>query len=325
LGKRIAARPLGSLVPKISVIIPAYNSEVFLARALRSVEAQTFRDFEIVLVDDGSTDGTAEIARSFESVRYFHQPNQLQAVARNRGLAEARGELIAFLDADDEWLPEKLERQLAFMDERQSRISYSDCYYVRGGKSVRYSKLAPPYDGQIIEPLIEQWLDYCFIAMNSVIAEKSLLEQVGGFDEVAPFRAHEDYGLWLRIALTKTPFDYLDLPLATYYRGHVSESSDSVAMLERYAKALEYFSSHYPFSAAERVRLERALDRTNVALGAKLLKRGHFREAAPYLRHGHPRDLAAKFRLFLTRRPRSAFLRSETAELERERSRIGRA
>src|SRR5664280_3075793 len=115
-------------MPRVSVIIPAYNAEAFLARALRSVVAQTFDDYEIVLVDDGSTDGTAEIARSFKQARYFHQPNRRQPATRNRGLKEAKGELIAFLDADDEWLPEKLERQLAFMSERDSQISFTDTY-----------------------------------------------------------------------------------------------------------------------------------------------------------------------------------------------------
>jgi glycosyltransferase involved in cell wall biosynthesis len=298
-------------MPRVSVIIPAFNAEAFLARALHSVEAQTYGDYEVVLIDDGSTDGTAEIARSFKSVRYFHQSNQHQAVARNRGLKEAEGELIAFLDADDEWLPEKLERQLALMEGNESRISYTDTYYAKDGKRVRYSKLAPPYEGQILKPLVEEWLEFCFITMNTVVADKRLLEEVGGFDEAAPFSSFEDYGLWLRVALSETRFDYLDEPLAVYYRGHESDSSDSVVMLERYVQALTYFSSHYVFPSEARDRLRRTLEQANVALGAKLLKHGRLREAAPYLRHGHPRDLAQKLSLFFTRRLHSAFRRGE--------------
>ena len=298
-------------MPRVSVIIPAFNAEAFLARALRSVEAQTYSDYEIILIDDGSTDATAEIARSFESVRYFHQSRQYQPVARNRGLREAEGEIVAFLDADDEWLPEKLERQLAFMEGNESRISYSDTYYAKDGKRVRYSKLAPPYEGQILNRLIEEWLEFCFITMNSVVAEKQLLEEVGGFDEDAPFFSFEDYGLWLRVALSGARFDYLDEPLAVYYRGHESDSSDSIVMLERYVQALAYYSSHYTFPPEARVRLERTLDRANVALGAKLLKHGRLREAAPYLRHGHPRDLVQKFCLFFTRRLSYIFRRAE--------------
>lgn len=298
-------------MPRVSVIIPAYNAEAFLARALRSVEAQTYGDYEVVLIDDGSTDSTGQIAQSFEGIRYFHQPNQRQAVARNRGLREAIGEVVAFLDADDEWLPKKLERQLAFMNEKESRISYTDSYYVKDGKRARYSKLARPYEGQILDPLIEEWLEFSFITMNSVIAEKRLLDEVGGFDEDAPFVSNEDYGLWLRIALSQVRFDYLDEPLAVYYRGHESDASDSVVMFKRYAQALKYFSSYYAFSPEALDRLKRAQERTNVALGAKLLKHGRLREAAPYLRHGDPRDFLKKMRLFARRRLRSLFLRSE--------------
>jgi glycosyltransferase involved in cell wall biosynthesis len=297
-------------VPRVSVNIPAFNAEAFLARALRSVEDQTYGDYEIVLVDDGSTDGTAEIARSFEKVRYVYQAHQGEAEARSRGLGESKGDLVAFLDADDEWLPEKLERQLAFMEERHSEFSYSDSYCTKGGKRVRYSKLAPPYDGQILIPLLEEWLEHAFITNNSVVASTELLKRVGGFDFEAPFRSNTDYGLWLRVALAGTRFDYLDEPLAIYYRGHIRDSSDSVVMLKRYMQALEYFSSHYPFPSEAQALLERTLERTNVALGAKLLKHGRLREAAPYLRHGQFRDLAAKSRLFFNRRLRSLFRRS---------------
>ena len=298
-------------MPRVSVIIPAYNAEAFLARALRSVETQTYSDYEVILIDDGSTDATAEIARSFESVRYFHQPNQYQPVARNRGLREAKGDTVAFLDADDEWLPEKLERQLAFMDENESRISYTDTFYAKNGKRVRYSKLAPPHEGQILTQLIEEWLDFCFITMNSVIAEKRLLEEVGGFDEHAPFSSFEDYGLWLKVALSGARFDYLDEPLAVYYRGHESDSSDSVVMLKRYVQALEYYSSHYAFPPDARNRLGQMLERANVALGAKLFKHGRLREAAPYLRRSSPLLLVRKVGLFITRRIKSVFIRSE--------------
>jgi glycosyltransferase involved in cell wall biosynthesis len=298
-------------MPRVSVVIPAHNAAAFLERALRSIETQTFNDYEIILVDDGSTDGTAEIAQSVEGLRYLHQSNRGQAVARNQGLIEADGDLIAFLDADDEWLPEKLERQVTFMDERQMRISYTDTYFLAGGKRIRYSKIAHVYKGQILVPLLEQWLENSFITINTVIAEKRLLDEVGGFDEDAPFVSNEDYGLWLRVALSGTSFGYLDVPLAVYYRGHSSHSSDSIAMLERYSQALSYFSARYPFSSEAQARLQRTLERTQVALGAKLLKHGRVREALPLLKRGNPGDLTRKAGLFAKRRLRALLLRHE--------------
>ena len=295
-------------MPRVSVIIPAFNAEAFLARALHSVEAQTYRDYEVVLIDDGSTDSTAEIARSFKIVRYFHQSNQHQAVARNRGLKEAEGELIAFLDADDEWLPEKLERQLALMEGNESRISYTDTYYAKDGKRVRYSKLAPPWEGQILKPLVEEWLEFCFITMNTVVADKRLLEEVGGFDEAAPFSSFEDYGLWLRVALSEARFDYLDEPLAIYHRGYASDSSDRISMHERYLEALEHFDSSYELPPEARSQVISTLNRTNAALGRMLLQQGRLREAAPHLRRVAPDSLRHRL-LRATGRVLSLFVR----------------
>jgi glycosyltransferase involved in cell wall biosynthesis len=291
-------------MPTVSVIIPAYNAEAFLARAIRSVEAQSFRNFEVVVVDDGSTDGTAEVARGFDSVRCIGQPHLGPAAARNRGLAEAGGDLVAFLDADDEWLPEKLERQLAFMRSLRSSFSYTDSFVVRNGSSVRYSALARPFQGQILGPLIEDWLDQAFITINTVVASCELIQSVGGFESGLPTASNEDYGLWLKLALEGTRFDYLDEPLARYYRGHVSDSSDAVAMVERHRIALQHLSSTYDFPAEARERIESALVRSDTTLAVELLKAHRFREAASQLRRSSVRDLVRKGNLFLIRRAR---------------------
>src|SRR3954470_16914165 len=206
-------------MPAVSVIIPAYNAEPFLARAIRSVEAQSFRDFEIVVVDDGSTDGTADALHPFSGVRFIRQPHLGAAVARNRALEETTGELVAFLDADDEWLPEKLARQLGFMNELGSSFSYTDSYFLRDGRRQRYSALAQPYRGEILSPLIEDWLDQAFITINTVVASRTLVKSVGGFERGIPTASNEDYGLWMKLALRGTRFDYLDEPLAIYHRG----------------------------------------------------------------------------------------------------------
>lgn len=289
-------------MPTVSVIIPAFNAETFLARAIRSVEAQTFRDFELLVIDDGSTDGTAEVARGFESVRYMGQAHLGAAVARNRGLEEAGGELVAFLDADDEWLPEKLDRQLAFMRSLGSSFSYTDSYVVRDGRSIRYSTLARPFRGQILEPLIDDWLDQAFITVNTVVVSRALLQDTGGFETGLPTASNEDYAVWLKLALAGTRFDYLDEPLARYYRGHVSDSSDAVAMVERHKLALKHFASTYDLSDDARGRITRALARSDATLAVELFKQRRFREAIPHLRRSSIRDFARKGRLFVSRR-----------------------
>ena len=295
------------LMPRVSVIIPAYNAEAFLARALRSVVEQTFDDYEIVLVDDGSTDGTAEIAQSFKEIRYFHQPNRRLPATRNRGMREAKGELIAFLDADDEWLPEKLEHQLAFMGERGSQISFTDTWVSSKGKRVgRYSELVSPCDGDILLPLLRQ----SFITVNTVMARKELLERVGGFDESAPFRSHEDYDLWLRLALEGTRFDYLDEPLAVYHRGFSSMSSDRISMHKRYLEVLEHFDSTYALPPEARCQVSSTLNRTNAALGRMLLQQGRLREAAPHLRRVAPDSMRHRL-LRASGRVLSLFFRSK--------------
>jgi glycosyltransferase involved in cell wall biosynthesis len=289
-------------LPAVSVIIPAYNAEAFLARAIRSVEAQSFRDFELIVIDDGSTDGTADVARGFGRVRCVRGDHLGAGTARNRGLEEAGGDLVAFLDADDEWLPEKLERQLEFMESLCSSFSYTDSYLIRDGGRVRYSALAHPFRGRILEPLLDDWLDQAFITINTVVASRALLQSAGGFESGLPTASNEDYGLWLKLALGGTRFDYLDQPLAVYYRGHISDSSDAVAMVERHRLALRHFASTYVLSDDAKLRLTRALARTNATLAVELLKQHRFREAISHFRHSSFRDLARKGRLFMRRR-----------------------
>lgn len=289
-------------MPAVSVIIPAYNAEAFLARAIRSVEAQSFRDFEIVVIDDGSTDGTADVARGFSGVRYVLGSHSGEAAARNRGLEEATGELVAFVDADDEWLPEKLARQTAFMQKLGSSFSYTDSYVVQDGHRVRYSTLARPRHGEILSPLIDDWLDQAFFIPTEVMASRALLQSAGGFEDGLPTPGHVDYGLWLKLALRGTRFDYLDEPLALYYRGHPSITSDAVAMVERHRLALQYFSAKYDFPEEAQGRIARALMRSHATLAVELLKEHRFREAVPHLRRSSVRDFARKGRLFVSRR-----------------------
>ncbi|MBQ1325651.1 MAG: glycosyltransferase family 2 protein [Solobacterium sp.] len=104
-------------MPRVSVIIPAYNAALFIGEAIESILAQSFQDFEIIVVDDGSTDGTAEVVKKFPQVRFIEQPHSGIAVSRNAGILAARGELIAWIDADDRWTKDKLEKQVDWLDQ----------------------------------------------------------------------------------------------------------------------------------------------------------------------------------------------------------------
>ena len=173
--------------PTISVIIPAYQAEAFIARSVHSAQIQTLSPLEILVVDDGSNDNTAEVAAACgDLVRVIRQPNGGPASARNHGAREARGEWLAFLDADDGWLPKKLERQIAQIDDT---VSLLHCYCLHD----KTGPLAP--DLQTFDTL---W-NRNTICTSSVLLRKSEFDAAGGFDEDRSVMAVEDYNLWLRL------------------------------------------------------------------------------------------------------------------------------
>jgi glycosyltransferase involved in cell wall biosynthesis len=277
-------------VPKVSVIIPAYNAEKFLERAIRSVLAQAFDDYEIIVVDDGSTDKTAEVASSFKEVHLFHQERSRQAAARNRGIKEAQGSYIAFLDADDEWLPDKLKQQLSFMEGEKFAISFTDSYHLYNGNKVLYSSIAKPSGGEIAEELLKN----SFITTNTVVAAKKLLDKFAGFSTAPEYVGHEDYELWLRMALEGVEFGYLDKPLANYYAGHESSSSSVFRMWVSLIGALEAVLPELPENLQVTARNSIALLSAQVAVQCF---RGHrYHEARHYwnkMDHLSPRQRLA--------------------------------
>jgi glycosyltransferase involved in cell wall biosynthesis len=175
--------------PTISAIIPAYNAAAFIGSAIESALAQTCPPVEIIVVDDGSTDDTAEVVRQFaEPVRLLTQTNGGPAAARNHAARAASGEWLAFLDADDLWLPQKLEREIAFI----SDASVAIVHCLAEGQE---EKLAIPDDVDF-ERL---WTRNC-ISNSSVLLRRTAFEQAGGFDEDRSLIGVEDYNLWLRLA-----------------------------------------------------------------------------------------------------------------------------
>ena len=214
---------------KISVIIPTFNRKHTLQRAIDSVLAQTFKPYEIIIVDDGSKDGTKEwLLQNYPSVQYIHQPNNGVSSARNKGIQISQGSWIALLDSDDEWMPEKLESQSRFIEvNRDSSFCHTNEIWIRNGVRVNQMKKHKKYGGDIFK----HCLDICRISPSSSIIKKDVFEEVGAFDE--SLTVCEDYDLWLRVT-AKFNILFLDEPLIKKYGGHLDQLSRVPEGIEQY-------------------------------------------------------------------------------------------
>ena len=208
------------MAPLVSVIIPTYNRAGLVRLAVASVKAQTFRDFEIVVVDDGGADGTYEALAADRELRVLRHPHrQGVAAARNLGVAAARGEWLAFLDSDDLWLPDKLARQMSFLEGRpELLICQTDETWVRRGVRVNKPAAHRKVAGWIFLPSLGR----CMISPSAVMLHRRLLEAHGGFDETLP--AAEDYDLWLRLTW-RYEVGLVDEPLVIKRGGHPDQLS----------------------------------------------------------------------------------------------------
>ncbi len=215
-------------MPEISVIIPAYNSAHFLKDALDSVLAQTFRDLEVLVIDDGSTDNTRELVSSYGGqLRYFYQQNSGVALARNRGIEESRARYIAFLDADDLWMPEKLERQFEALE---NGSEYRACYTNFTTVASDLTPLEGNSSSRKSSGLADLLLRGNVVGTPStVFCERLLLEATGGFDPSLSQCA--DWDMWMRMTAL-TEFFYFEEPMVAY-RQHGNNMSRDVALLER--------------------------------------------------------------------------------------------
>ena len=222
-------------VLNVSVIIPTYNRKNLLKRALHSASSQTFVPQEIIVVDDGSSDGTKDwVLERFPYVRYIYQDNSGVSSARNAGIKEAKGSWIAFLDSDDEWMPDKLEKQeTAINDSKEAWLCHTNEVWVRNSVRVNQMKKHQKYGGYVFE----NCLDICRISPSSVLIKKEVFEMVGLFDE--SLKVCEDYDLWLRIT-SVLPIIFLDQPLIIKYGGHADQLSRVDNGIEQYRiKSLE--------------------------------------------------------------------------------------
>ena len=213
----------------ISVIIPTFNRKKTLKRAIQSVLMQSYTPYEIIVIDDGSDDGTKEwLKDNFPNVKYFYQMNSGVSSARNKGIKFARGDWIALLDSDDEWLPSKLKDQANEIElNPAAKFLHTNEIWIRNGVRVNQMKKHKKYGGYIFE----KCLDMCRISPSSVLIKKDIFDEIGMFDET--LKVCEDYDLWLRFA-SKYPVHFLDQPLIKKYGGHSDQLSKVDDGIESY-------------------------------------------------------------------------------------------
>ena len=262
---------------KISVITPTYNSAKYILEAIDSVLAQTHAPAEIIVVDDGSKDNTRTILDSYiksGKIKYFYQNNSGPGAARNMAISRASGELIAFLDADDIWEPDKLERQAKFFTDSQIGIVYSDMKFIGSKFKFKYfSEIEPEFHrGHIFEELIQA----NFIATSTTVIRKSFFDSVRGFKE--NISIGEDYDLWLRMGMT-CKADFVPRALVQY-RIHSEQVSRSAYKTHKEAqKIYKDLLMNPKLTDAQKKLVRHELYRAKAKAAYRLFFRGHGVEA----------------------------------------------
>ena len=248
-------------MPKVSIIIPTYNRANFLPRTIKSVLNQTFQDFELIIVDDCSTDNTQEVVKEFQKkddrIRYIRLDKNSGAPAhpRNVGIQNARGNFISFLDSDDECFPEKLEKQLELFEKGPADLGFVGCNALmveeKNGKILKEIKLPSFLKRNTFEKLLE----HCFMNI-SVLIKSRVLDNVGLFDENLKFA--EDWDMWIRISY-KYNFDFVLKPLLKRYihGGNVTQTlsvDEKIKDLKYILKKYKNLYRKYPEAHSIRLR-----------------------------------------------------------------------
>jgi len=228
--------------PRVSIIVANYNYGHYLAEALDSIRAQSISDWEAVIVDDGSTDDSIAIAERYlkdSRFRLIRQQHQGQPQTKNRGISEARGEFIAFLDADDRWLPTKLEKQLAIFRGRSNvGLVYTRRGFIDPSGTCCGIDQRPMYHGIVLNQLFRD----NFVCFSSVLLPRAVITQVGQFDE--GLQLSIDYDWWLRIARSYE-FVGINEPLVEYRTGHANLSRRVAERLDTAMQIMRRFQSDY--------------------------------------------------------------------------------
>jgi len=281
-------------MPRVSVIIPTYNRAALVTEAVDSVLKQTWTDFEIIVVDDGSSDESEDVlGRYGDRIRCFRIGHEGPSRARNLGAARSCGQFLAFLDSDDVWEPNKLDIQMGFLDaHREIKMVCCGSYNLGPSPKQRRSVRGDRW-GDLFLMLFEK----SFVNTSSVVVDRACFSEVGGFDET--IRTAEDYDLWLRVA-RRFPMAYLDSPLVAI-RKHADELSKNKVELRR--NAIRVVERHFdPHRIPAKIYRKRIAD-LHIYLGRGYLRLGDARKARLAFRKGMR---LTPFRI----RPMRYFLRS---------------
>jgi len=207
---------------KVNVIIPTFNREEILPRAIDSILAQTYENFDLTIVDDGSTDGTYEVVKKYlqhVNVRYIRTDNKGVSAARNIGVSLSSGDYVSFLDSDDLWHPDKLELQMNFLKQNSHlECVHGEEIWIRNGKRVNKKKVHQKFGGNIFK----ECLPLCFISPSTVLISRKVFLEMNGFDE--NFVVCEDYDLWLKIS-SLYEVGFIETPIMTKHGGHEDQLS----------------------------------------------------------------------------------------------------
>jgi glycosyltransferase involved in cell wall biosynthesis len=280
------------MAPDVAVVIPTYNRRSMVCEAVKSVLAQRDAKFELIVVDDGSTDATwdeltqiAAVANDhaqWEMMRIERTPNRGPAAARNTGVAIAAAQFVAFLDSDDLWLPRKLNRQIAFMREHPGcAISQTEEIWMRDGRRMNPGARHRKRAGD----LFADSLLTCLISPSAVIMRTDLVRESGGFDE--DMAAAEDYDLWLRL-LTEHEVGLIDEQLVIRRAGHPGQLSGTVPALDRFrVLALLKLLARENLVPERRIKVCEVLSEKCAIYGKGLRRRARVDEARFFLEVAH--------------------------------------
>jgi glycosyltransferase involved in cell wall biosynthesis len=264
--------------PLVSVIIPTYNRAAFLKEALDSLEKQIFKDFEVIVIDDGSTDTTQDILKAYQSKINLRaiafSENQGVSKARNWGIRESHLPWIAFLDSDDQWTPNKLEVQMKYLKEHPDiKICQTEEIWIRDGVRVNPMKKHEKSGGDIFRRALE----LCIVSPSATVVSRRLLDEVGPFDESLP--VCEDYDLWLRISY-RYPIGLIDEPLIIKRGGHADQLSKKYPAMDYYRiQSIKNLLMSHPLTKDQGAQAIEELRKKCAIFAGGAKKRGKLKEA----------------------------------------------